>query len=1141
MTVTKRAVRHRSRFPVGKRGTAITFSFYCAAICFRCILCDELLGRKALGPRRFEKGCRLASMDSAVIRNRSAHVFIAGCCFIAVMCAVQAWHSNQFRLGDCEDTGFDDAVATVVQVDAVWPCDDTKTTPPNIQPSDLVFSTKPPEKTPFVPTNLTASEPPVPPPPYATTVRRKDWPPQGVLTQGALTQDSLPQDADAEPSDMTGPDLFSSDDATANQTDQPVTTAQSSRGVEFFSSEIEMAAAAGHDAEIAASRSVEVHFDTSHRDLPDPSASATNVPTNGRLTDEPPREAPTFDVRDVEAFARQEIQAPVETMQLSPTDFEWSHTDQLAELQQLEASAPVAQRASQDDLTVEHLAATDRARLQPHNVDYVPEPTQLPQRDEELLDDMIEDFERKILESEGSPSSRPIYRPSIDGHADPLPEPEPPLDPEPVPEPERPANTKRPATQRRSKPRSSSSENTAWPKPVGVFKTLDRLMPVYGVKAWSAAVRHRLDQMSELPTLSDPSVVPIIAALQRLAAEAGTLSRHLERSQQIVLRQAAYALTRRSDVWLASHRAAQPAHARLPSEVYDSVNPQQMRQRVAAARHGLSQFDNGNSWVQYLLLDELEQAAVGRGPFTGAARTELAEIVLDRLTDPTLSQTELAFLKSLGTEELGQELRLWATHPVSLTNLLTSLERFELEPTNPIKASRLADYRKDLHWSAVPSQNSVALALDKHYRNANIRLSVNEAMINRLVPAVREMQRPVRENVLGAQVKGHSRTRAKMVVRLLPDHSRLRFMFETRGELAANTSATKGPVTLLNRNNSHFQVRKIVVLDETGAKVGRSQAVASGKMNLQGMRTRYDNVPIIGSMVRRAAKRQQHQNAGLVRNIFVNRVEEQARQQVDRQVETELALARKQFDSKVYAPLRRLDLNPRAMEMKTLQNGRIILRSRLAADHQLAGFTARPQAFPDNFLSMQIHESAINNFFQQLNLDGRKATLQELHDDLAKQMTMKTPAEPVEIPEDVVIQFAEKAAIRVVVKEGGICLKLRIKSLKPKGEKGWKNFEVSADYLPYRDEGGGMEFYFSRGKGICLSKRNIALRAIFTKVLSPDRKIHLINPELAQDERFADLNVTQMELHDGWIGISVGPGAASPNVAVHHGHYTETR
>ena len=49
------------------------------------------------------------------------------------------------------------------------------------------------------------------------------------------------------------------------------------------------------------------------------------------------------------------------------------------------------------------------------------------------------------------------------------------------------------------------------------------------------------------------------------------------------------------------------------------------------------------------------------------------------------------------------------------------------------------------------------------------------------------------------------------------------------------------------------------------------------------------------------------------------------------------------------------------------------------------------------------------------------------------------------------------------------------------------------------------------------------LAGIFEKVLSRNRKLNLVNERISKSPELKDQQVTQFVIHDGWIGIALGP------------------
>ncbi len=82
----------------------------------------------------------------------------------------------------------------------------------------------------------------------------------------------------------------------------------------------------------------------------------------------------------------------------------------------------------------------------------------------------------------------------------------------------------------------------------------------------------------------------------------------------------------------------------------------------------------------------------------------------------------------------------------------------------------------------------------------------------------------------------------------------------------------------------------------------------------------------------------------------------------DKQLGEQIDNAESAIDQRLLGPLRKLNLNPLVTDLATTQD-RLIARYRLASNNSLAACTPRPQAPADALLSMQMHQSAMNNAF----------------------------------------------------------------------------------------------------------------------------------------------------------------------------------
>jgi hypothetical protein len=459
-----------------------------------------------------------------------------------------------------------------------------------------------------------------------------------------------------------------------------------------------------------------------------------------------------------------------------------------------------------------------------------------------------------------------------------------------------------------------------------------------------------------------------------------------------------------------------------------------------------------------------------------------------------------------------------------------------LEVGDSSQASRIvAAAWQQLRWSSDPQALELAEHINTYYRNANARVAISGDLLNMLLPDQDATEEAVNDEILGARVFGRSQTKARLRVVLLPDMRRLKVGLEAIGEVDSNTAATKGPATLYSQGTSRFHARKLLSVDRQGLRVWRSQAEVDTQNQLTDIETSFDALPFVG-MLARAVARQEHDEKYHEANYEVrNKVAAKAESRFDHQVNRQLAEAENEFLDKIYKPLERMQLDPTAVDLHTTRN-QLIARYRVAGHHQMAAYTPRP-AVPDNsVLNVQLHQSTLNNVLEQLKLDGRRTDLDTLYRDISKSFNRPMDEAMLEsVPENVTIEFAAHDAVRVYCEDGRMVLVLKLAELSQGRERKWKNFTVQAYYVPSFDtldaklvREGTIELIGDR-----LNFRDqIALRGIFTKVLSKDRTFNLVQEKFANDPRLKSLRIDQFTIEDGWIGLSVTrPSVDKPLVA----------
>ena len=604
-----------------------------------------------------------------------------------------------------------------------------------------------------------------------------------------------------------------------------------------------------------------------------------------------------------------------------------------------------------------------------------------------------------------------------------------------------------------------------------------------------------------------------------LAAKATNLQAAFE------IRRVQYALVRRLDVW---EVVCDERQTTIASNTEAASNRHRMEVCLSDVNSAVDRNGATTGLRERLMLDTLAELARRDDEDAADQRRHVAREVLGRIAERRQAtgcrSGPLAEQRSLA--ELDRQLRNWVSGPVEGEELLALMERFE-SSGRADDAHHLAELREQLGQSKRDADNELGRRLDIHYRNANLRVALSGDLINRLLPEQKPVESPVNDTILGTPVRGRSTTSTELNVRLLPNPRTWQIALEAAGNVASQTSSTYGPVTFLNQGAAQFCVSKRILVDIAGIHAEPATATVDSSSSVAGIRTDYDKIPVVRSMVRNYAMSQRQQKEGQANQEADEKIRQAACSKIDSQVEPRLAQVEQNFREKVLTPLEKLGLNPAIATLETTEL-RLTIRSRLAGDDQLAAYTPRPDAPAESVASMQLHESAANNLLDHLDLAGRTFTLPELHRHLNEKLSRTGKPLPEDLPQGVEVTFAKTEPMRIRCDTGRLELVLNIAEIR-QGKHRWHDFEVRASYRP---EMHGLAADFQRDGSIELGgqykgKTEVALRGIFSKVLSRDRKINLLPSIVTDDPRLANLQITQFVLEDGWMALAIGPTAGS--------------
>jgi hypothetical protein len=680
----------------------------------------------------------------------------------------------------------------------------------------------------------------------------------------------------------------------------------------------------------------------------------------------------------------------------------------------------------------------------------------------------------------------------------------------------------------------ASARSSELPVVTTAAMTVDRHRMAFAV--WQTAVEDRLGNLQALPSIASPESDGLLAELSSLAsagvAEAEAIR---DRDTQLAAIRAALALSRRIDVWCAIHRCLGGESSSEDASDYSASH--QVKLAVEEVRADLAGMRQISEWAAFLLLAEWADA-VDSGD--ESARRLVAQRFLSRLEWRGLTVQQCVWLDRESVRSLAAVAKPWAVGPVDYVRLMHDIEGHE---TDPILTGGydIANSVQSLRFASSANARMLARTIDRHYRNANVRLAINSDWIERMIPEVDPQVRPVRDHILGSDVRGESRIRTKLGVRLLPSENSWRFELRSRGEIASKTASRQGPVSIRSTSDAGFESVTPIEFGPDFFDVAATRLTVDSQTEFKGVRTDYDSVPLLGYLVRELAKSRYRSVAPTAKQIQDDKIGVGVGGEVDRKVRDQVGVASSKVSDHFVAPLGSLGLNPQVYQMQTTVE-RLIARCRLGGDWQMGSFTPRPRAPSDSLLSVQLHQSALNNLLDRVIPGDRSLTVEALMSELRERFRVAAPVavdgiEPDGLGSDVTILFASTRPVAIEIVDDRISVTLRIQRLHRPDSIDLRNFAVR---VGYRGQVEGAALRLLRDGPISVSgprvsmRERLPVRAIFNKVFSDDRPIDLIPPAVAERPALRGLQVAQFELRDGWLAFALteGSGASQQQLKV---------
>jgi hypothetical protein len=669
-------------------------------------------------------------------------------------------------------------------------------------------------------------------------------------------------------------------------------------------------------------------------------------------------------------------------------------------------------------------------------------------------------------------------------------------------------------------PQAESTSPQSWTLPQTLLERLASLELYPASRAWAAATAQCV---RDLASGDDSIRTAALHLVQEKLRDADRVIAGLRDEQAASqARRARYALERHVAVWsgLVSLEASRSGAVAVVQ--YDSGTLVPYLRDVANTLRG-SEHEQG--WRQYLLIDSLENVSLQVSVDENTAA--LARRALRRIESPYLNAEQRAFLQLPQYQALVSELRRVADEPIDERELLAKLEAYESSGRASL-GSLLGEDLDRMRLSPRADERALAQRLESYFRNTNVRMSISETFLNKLVADQSERVGPVSGVMFGVPYRGCQRAQTQTTLKMLPGTDPFQVMLVTQGTVIANTSASQGPISTQAQTTSDFTIYKRVEFRRDGVHALPAEVTVHSRQALCDMESSFDGVPVMGGLMRAIAERQFDARRPEATAVTEHRLRTEAAANTDAAADAALAELQRTLQRNLLLPLERLALTPAAIVDRP-EDDEVNVRVRLATYRQLGAHTPRPKAPGDSLASVQLHQSALNNVLERLRLAGREISLAQLWQAASHQSAQADAGEGM----DVRLKFAPYDPLQVQCQDGRVRAMLRLDALDAGGLH-LERLVVHVEFKPVRRD---RNVYLEKvgqvvvtGTEITSSQRAI-LQTVIGGFLARSGGLPVVPPALLDMPRLGDVAVTQCDVTDGWIAIALGPAEAAKRTA----------
>ncbi len=425
------------------------------------------------------------------------------------------------------------------------------------------------------------------------------------------------------------------------------------------------------------------------------------------------------------------------------------------------------------------------------------------------------------------------------------------------------------------------------------------------------------------------------------------------------------------------------------------------------------------------------------------------------------------------------------------------------------------------YLSSVGQADPLVKAVRQQYSQPNLFVTASQRLagagVNRAVNDVS----PIRENILGTDIRGTAHTVGNVSLRTVPSAQRAILELVMTGYATSRNVGRNGPATIYTNGYTSLSASKRLFFDANGLQQSPAVGVANTDTQITGISAKH-------RIVERIATKRAGQQVGQAEVIASQRAERRLERRVDEQAAVDLARANTEYQNRFRQPLLRKDEFPPVLNFATTADS-VRVTALHAGRYRLGAPSAPPKLTDRHDLAVRVHESLVGNA-GETGLGGRTLTDERLA-EILKEATGEVPEE-LQITEDKdpwSITFSEDRPFAVIFDNQTATIAIHGRRFTRGEREIRKDMVISAKYRLEQQgngskltrEGDVMADYV--GNAGSLSVSDVAFKTFMRKKFSALFKPEMESQGLKLPGRWASvgpLSLRRMESDNGWLTLS---------------------